>query len=162
MSDFSKPGADAVEALVHTTWSDCGTIYRVSVGSWINWRDQITSGDITLPFAVMQALPETPDADWGPGVKAYRQPWALYYVRSCTLSAGEKTGGATHAEDLIYPKVAAMRDAVLANLTSFQIVEEPTVDVGDTNPANQVFSENGDNFWAGSVGFWALVGETYR
>ncbi len=162
MSDFSKTGIDAVEALVHTTWSDCGTLYRVSAGSWINWRDQIKAGNMSVPFAVLQALPETNDPDWGTGVKTYRQAFAIYYVRSATLSAGEKTGGATHAEDLIYPKVSAMRDALLANVASFQVVEDPSIDVGDTNPANQVFSENGDNFWAGSVTGWGLIGETYQ
>lgn len=162
MSDFSKAAADRIEALIDANWTDVSVMYRVSVGSWLNWRDQIKAGGITLPFAVLQALAETPDPDWGPTNKAYRQQWAVYYVRSAALTAGEKSGGAGHAEDLIYPKVSTLRDAVIANATSFQTIEEPAVDVGDTNPANVVFSENGDPYWAGSLTFWTLIGESYN
>jgi hypothetical protein len=162
MSDFSKAAIARVEALVATTWSEIGAQFRISQGAWYNWRDRVKAGDLTPPFAALSVLGETPTNDWGPTNKTYNLGLAVYYVRSTDLSAGEISGGATKIEDLIYPKVASLRDALITNSTSFQLVEDPRVSLGIDNPANAYLSENADAFWAGEVMFEMLVGETYR
>jgi len=161
MSDFSKPVLTQIEALINSTWTDVDFSFRVSVGSWYNWRDRIGEGDLTPPFAVVSVLSEVPTADWGPTNKTYNLGIALYYVRSTDLTAGEEAGGATKVEDLIYPKIAAMRDALIANRTAFQLIDDPVTSVGLDNPANEYLATNSDPFWAGELTFTVLAGESY-
>lgn len=162
MSDFSKPALAQIEALIASTWTDVDVSFRVSVGSWYNWRDRIGQGDLTPPFAVVSVLSEVPTADFGPTNKTYYLGLAVYYVRSTDITAGEEAGGAVKVEDLIYPKLAAFRDDLISNITAFQLVEDPVIDIGLTNPANEYLATNSDPFWAGELRFAILAGETYR
>lgn len=167
MSDFSKPSLAAIEGVVHAQWSDCTVLFRASQGSWFNWRDRLSAGDLTTPFGVISVLAEEEAENWGPANKVYTQTVGFYYVRDAELSAGEISGGATKVEDLIYPKMAALRDALLAYNTTptgpaFQPAPDlPKLDLGLTNPANEYFSINGDTYWAGELVMKFLVGEGY-
>lgn len=165
MADFSSTAITAIEGLIHSAWADCLHIWRVNQGAWYNWRDQIKEATITVPFAVLSVLSEMP-ADWGAINKAYDLSLAVYYVRSTELTSGEISGGAKKVEDLIYPKVASFRDALIAYATApsapaFQLIEDPVTDLG-LNPANEYLSVNTDPYWSGEVRFAILAGETYR
>lgn len=167
MSDFSKPALTALEALVVATWTDCLNIYRTSTGSWFNWRDQIKTGGLTVPFAVMAVTTEEPTPDWGVTNKTYRLGVDFYYVRDVELSSAELLAGNKKVEDLIYPKMAALREAIFSYATTpsgplFQWIEDPRIDLGLGNPANEMFATNGDTYWAGMLSYALLVGETYR
>lgn len=162
MSDFSKAAVAQLETLVFATWPDIDVSFRVSQGAWYNWRDRVANGDLDPPFCVVSVLREEPTDNWGPTNKTYNLYLAVYYVRYTDLTPAEISGGAEKVEDLIYPKMASLRDAVIANTTSWQLVDDPGVSLGADNPANEYFSTNSDKFWAGELTFNVLVGETYR
>lgn len=162
MSDFSKPAIAQVEALVAATWTDIDVLFRVSQGAWYNWRDRVAAGDMTPPFAVLSVFSEEKADEWGVVNKTYTLNGALYYVRKTDLSPAEIGAGAEKVEDLIYPKMASLRDAFIANTTSWQLIDDPKISVGIDNPANSYLSVNADKFWAGEMTFGILVGETYR
>jgi len=161
MSDFSKTAVGLVETLIASTWTDIGTQFRVSQGAWYNWRDRVKLGDLVPPFAVVSVLSELGNQEWGAINKAYTLNLAVYYVRTTSLSAGEEATG-EKVEDFIYPKMAAFRDALMSASSGYQLIEDPVIDVGVTNPANEYLSVNSDAFWAGEIRFGILVGESYH
>lgn len=154
----------AVEGLIASTWTDIGAQFRVSQGAWYNWRDRVAVGDLDPPFAVVSVLSEVPTDEFGVVNKSYYLTLAVYYVRETDLSAGEIAGGKKKVEDLIYPKCAALRDALISYATAntFQLIDDPVTSLGVDNPANEYLSVNADKFWAGEVRFQVLAGESYR
>lgn len=159
MPDPTGDALTRLEALIKATWPDVTVQYRASLASWFMWRDMVDAGELTLPFAVLDVLPEEEAESPSPIYRAVLVPFAVYYVRSTALAPGE-TG---HAEDYVAPKLTALARAVFNDFQNFQCIDKPLCDTGAANPANAYLVDKSERaFWAGMVSGRLLVGETVR
>jgi len=159
MADYFASFWTALEATISSTWPS-GYIYRATQSRRINWRDLIESGDVTKPFVAISIGRAEPTDQYGVANRTHIVPVALYYCRDGVLTQAE-AGTYRIVERLLEKLGKDMVDAVLdSTATAYQVVDEPTVDAGDGNPANTVFIDNGANVIAVEVAFNALIGES--
>lgn len=159
MADVFDALWDQLEAKVAATWTGVDLIYRSTQSRRLNWREMLKQGDLLTPFVAVWIGQAVPTAEYGVTRRTYTVPVALYYIRKGVL---------TQAELATYPIVERlmeklgndMAEALWTNSdTSYQVMEEATVDAGDGNPANSLFIEDGVNLIAVEVAFTAVVGE---
>lgn len=163
----AREAFDAAAGVVEATWSDVSDIYRPSAGTWINWLKAIEDGTLSLPFAVIAPLQSRPTSEFGVDVKAYYAGFAAWYVRASGTATAEQGAGDHHVQQILEEKAVLLRDALLAysdsnpSAPAFQIVEEPSIDCSQLNPANIVFHEKPYEYWSAMVTATLLYGETY-
>ena len=159
MADVFDALWDQLEAKVTATWTGVDLIYRATQSRRLNWREMLKQGTLTVPFVAVAIGQASPTGEYGVANRTYTVPVALYYVRKGVLTTAEL---ATYAivERLMEKLGNDMAAALWTNSdTSYQVMEEATVDAGDGNPANALFIEDGVDLIAVEVAFTAVVGE---
>jgi hypothetical protein len=159
VADYFDSLWDDLEAKVAATWTGCDLIYRATQSRRINWREMLKQNVLDTPFVAVAVGQAVPTDQYGVTRRTHQVPIGLYYVRAGVLTTAE---AATYpiVERLLEKLGKDMVDALLDSADDgYQVVDEPTVDAGDGNPANAIFIEEGVNLLAVEVTFTALIGE---
>lgn len=158
--DYFDAFWDSLETKISAAWSDATVKYRATQSRRINWRELIKQEDLATPFVVAAVGRAEPSEEGAVNCRSHDVPVALYYVRRSVLTAAEVAAGSRIVERFLEAKGKTMVDALLDSTdATYQVFQEPTVDAGDTNPANALLIEDGSDLIAVEVSFVAHIGE---
>jgi hypothetical protein len=152
MPDLITPWWTELKGVIAATWTDVlpanngGGVAEVVALQKVNWQR------VAVPYAPV-LYTDAPWEDSPVTAQVHEVTAEIFYVRA--------DGSGTLAA--IRAKLAALDDALYAATfpNGIQFLDVLGYDVGESNPANQLFLELGQPYSAGSLVTQWLIGETF-
>lgn len=145
---FYQDVLNEVAIVVKSVLSLDGPNFRSFQMNQLDWRELIAAGDLELPFVVTHFGAAAPNAEFsGMSNSAWDQKIEIWYVNA---SASE-----------VESSMESLRDAFVRGgaFTSFQVLEDPSLDTSDSNAANAAFVDGEFPLRAGVLSLKLLASE---